>query len=113
MEEDVASCIIHFDDVSNGILRQFTAVSLSKFIHCRNEWLSLTGAQNEVAVNSLEYFTDLDEEAFSSGGTIPQRGLQYHIENLLTRPKLNEHNVRLNLVKAKSMNPQQKETKKP
>jgi hypothetical protein len=80
MEEDVASCIINFDDVSNGILRQFTAVSLSKFIHCRNEWLSLTGAQNEVAVNSLEYFTDLDEEAFSSGGTIPQRGLQYHVQ---------------------------------
>lgn len=80
MEEDVTSCIIHFGDVSNEILRQFTTVSLSKFIHCRKIWLSLTGAQNEVAVKSLEYFTDLDEEKFFSEGTIPQRGLQYHVE---------------------------------
>ena len=37
-------------------------------------WLGLTGAQSEVAVKSLEYFTDLDEERFSGDGTIPQRG---------------------------------------
>ena len=80
MEEDVASCIIHFGDVSSEILRQFTAVSLSKFIYCRKIWLGLTGAQNEVAVKSLEYFTELDEERFSGDGTIPQRGLQYHVE---------------------------------
>ncbi|XP_028415043.1 uncharacterized protein LOC114538128 [Dendronephthya gigantea] len=80
MEENAASCIIHFGDISNEFLRQFTAVSLSKFIHCRKQWLTLTGAQNEVAVNSLEYFTDLDEEKFSSDETIPQRSLQYHID---------------------------------
>ena len=54
--------------------------SLSKFIHCRKIWLSLTGAQNEVAVNSLQYFTDLDETNFSSEGKIPQRSLQYHVD---------------------------------
>ena len=56
MEEDVASFIIHFGDVSREILQQFTAVSLSKFIYCPKIWLGLTGAQNEVAVKSLEYF---------------------------------------------------------
>ena len=80
MEEDVASCIIHFGDVSSEILQQFTAVSLSKFIYCRKIWLGLTGAQNKVAVKPLEYFTDLDEVRFSGDGTIPPRGLQYHVE---------------------------------
>ena len=61
-------------------MRQFTAISLSKFTYCRKIWLGLTGAQNEVAVKSPEYFTDLDEERFSGDGTIPQRGLQYHVE---------------------------------
>ncbi len=79
MEENVASCIIHFDDVSNGVLREFTSVTLSKFIHSRKIWLSLTGAQTDVAVKSLEYFTDRDEELFTNEETIPE-GLQYHIE---------------------------------
>ena len=85
MEEDVASCIIHFGDVSSEILRQFTAISLSKFTYCRKIWLGLTGAQNEVAVKSPEYFTDLDEERFSGDGTIPQRGLQYHVDRAVAR----------------------------
>ena len=91
MEEDVASCIIHFGDVSSEILRQFTAVLLSKFIYCRKIWLGLAGAENEVAVKSLEYFTDLDEERFSGDGTIPQRAcnsMSSVIENLRTKTKI-------------------------
>ena len=116
MEEEVASCIIHFGDVSSRIFRQYTAVSLSKFIHCGKIWLSLTGAQSEVdAVRSLEHFTDLDEETFSNEGTIPERSLQYRVEccrKFTDKPKLKEHNVQLQLYPVtKPLNQQEKGNK--
>ena len=66
MEEDICSCIIHTSDISKNVsqLKDFTAVTLSKFLSTRKIWLSLTGNLTDVAVKSLEYFPDEDEQAF-------------------------------------------------
>ena len=88
MEEDVASCIIHFGDVSSEILRQFTAVSLSKFTYCQKIWMGLTGAQNEIAVKSPEKGF-LAMEQFRN---VACNTMSSVIENLWTKPKLREHN---------------------
>lgn len=81
MEEDVSSCIIHSSDISNvSQVKDFTAVTLSKFLSSREIWLSLNGSLTDVAVKSLEYFSDNDEERFINEGTVPERSLQYHIE---------------------------------
>ena len=82
MEEDICSCIIHTSDISKNVsqLKDFTAVTLSKFLSTRKILLSLTGNLTGVAIKSLEYFSDEDERAFINEGTVPERSLQYHIE---------------------------------
>ena len=82
MEEDICSCIIHTCEISNNVspVKDFTAVTLSKLLNSRKIWLSLNGNLTDVAVKSLEYFSDHDEQAFINEGTVPDRSLQYHIE---------------------------------
>ena len=58
-------------------VKRFTAVTL--FLSTRKIWLSLTENLTDIAVKSLEYFSDEDEHAFINEGIVPERSLQYHI----------------------------------